>query len=119
MNAGATPWRLWLPVGIWLFACVVAQESAILTRIFDDKAAHAAVFAVLGVLVFAVLNRGMQASVVTAVFLTLSFALAVGATDELLQSWQRTRTPDFADLAFDLVGASLGALAGAALLRRR
>jgi VanZ family protein len=118
VNVGATAWRRWLPVGLWLVVCVAAQESAVLTRVVDDKAAHAAVFAVLGVLVYLVLTRGMQVATAGAIFLTLTFALAVGATDELLQSWQRTRTPDFADLAFDLGGAALGAIAAAALARR-
>jgi VanZ family protein len=83
----------------------------------QDKLLHAAEYAVLaGLLVPGLRLAGMRPAL--ALVVALAAASAYGATDEFHQSFVPGRDADPLDWAADTAGATLGALAASAFLRR-
>ncbi len=83
-----------------------------------DKAAHLAVFAVLGALA-AVALRVEGCSPWRSAAAGAALATAYGGLDELHQRWTPGRVASLADLAADATGAAVGGAAVGGLARRR
>ncbi len=108
--------RLWVPVVLW--AGVIFAFSSIPSLntglgVWDlvlRKLAHAAVFAVLAVLILRAVGRVVPA------FLGAS---AYAATDEFHQSFVTGRQASARDWAVDTAGAAIGLIVVSVLRRRR
>lgn len=108
----------WLPPVIWagvIFAFSAQPGSAIPGRYAE--LAHLAAYAILGGLLVAALLPERETG--WAVAVAVLIASLYGVTDEFHQAFVPLRTPDVMDWALDTIGALLGALAVAALARRR
>jgi VanZ family protein len=101
----ATRLRPWLPVCLWAavifaFSSIPSLNTGLGTwDLVLRKLAHAAEFAVLGVLVYRALPRP---------FLALLFASAYAATDELHQHFVEGRAASPVDWLIDAAGAAIG-----------
>jgi VanZ family protein len=84
-----------------------------------DKLAHAAVYAVLAVLLFRAVRRTTSLARGRAAVLAVLIAIAYGATDELHQRMVPDRSPDLRDLLADAAGASAGGLVALSLSARK
>ena len=85
-----------------------------------DKPLHAIEYFPLGLLTFRAIGRSWSSRSFGRIFLWgFLFTLAVGVSDEFYQRFTPMRTSSMLDSAADLAGASLGQLAGWALLFRR
>ena len=76
-----------------------------------DKVIHATMFGVLSLLLLLAFRKTHRCSYPRAATLAFLLTVAYGASDEIHQFFTPNRTPDFADLAADAVGASLSFLA--------
>jgi VanZ family protein len=79
-----------------------------------DKYAHAAAYAVLGLLAY---HAVIRSSFSRPVILTLLLTLFVGIADECLQAHSGVRTADRYDLMADLIGAVIGVVITARFLK--
>lgn len=115
--------RLWLPVPAYVALVLAvsawtAPDTAPLGT-GSDKWLHALEYGGLtALLARAVALQFPDATRTQIVAAASSFGLSVGALDELLQSFAPLRTSDWADLAADLVGATLAGVAVAFWYRR-
>jgi VanZ family protein len=108
--------RLWVPVVLWAgliftFSSIPSLNTGL--GIWDlvlRKLAHAAVFAVLAVLLLRALGRVLPAFLATS---------AYAVTDELHQSFVSGRQASVRDWAVDTAGAAIGLLIAMSLRRRR
>lgn len=110
--------RLWAPVVIWM-AVIFTVSSLTLppgARFVPDWLSHGFEYAVLGGLVVRALAGGAPS---TALVLAgaVGLATAYGVTDEIHQSFVPGREADALDVVKDLAGATVGALAWAAIGR--
>lgn len=85
---------------------------------FSDKLMHAAAYSVVGALAFLGAARRRLSLTRAAVVEAVLLATLHGALDEVHQSFVPKRLASVGDVVADLVGATLGALVMAALLRR-
>lgn len=120
-------WALWLLPIAWMaliFAASHTAEADIPSMWFwelpgSDKVAHAVLYFVLCLTFYVPLSRrGLRQRPATAAWVAAALAVLYGATDELHQSVVPGRTPSWADLGADLVGATLAALLTRRLLGR-
>ena len=108
--------RLWLPVVLWAgvifaFSSIPSLDTGFGTwDLVLRKLAHAAVYAILAVLLLRALGRVVPA------FLGAS---AYAVTDELHQSFVAGRQGSIRDWAIDTAGAAIGLAVASALRRRR
>jgi VanZ family protein len=114
---GYRAWVRWGAVALWagvIFGFSSLHGSQVPGRF--GPAAHFIEYAVLGGLLFAAVSPGRdyQRSVLVAIALASLYAVS----DEFHQSFVPLRTPDPVDWLVDTVGATVGALAAAAALRR-
>jgi len=109
----------WLPVVVWagvIFALssVPGQQLPTVSVPQSDKMAHASVYGVLGALAFRAIRltwaRAARSRPLTAAA-AIAFATLYGISDELHQTLTPQRTPDWHDVAADMLGGALGAAA--------
>ena len=113
--------RRWLPPLLWagviLFGTSLPQEAVPIQTSKIDKILHFSIYTVFSYL----LTR--QISEITtrwrAALIAVVFAMVFGALDEWHQRFIPGRSTEFADWQADSLGAVVGALACAAILRRR
>jgi VanZ family protein len=110
-----SPWwrRLWLwaPVAIYMAAIFVVSSmpGAPLPAQVSDKAAHAAAYALLAVLVVRALAGGLPAPVgARTAALAVVIVTAHGVSDEFHQWFVPGRSADPLDVLADAAGAMLG-----------
>ncbi len=108
--------RIWAPpaaAALLIFALSAVPNTAFPTHREPAAAAvHLLEFGALAFLVARALARsrpGLPTLVTVAI--SFSFCVIYGAVDELHQMWVPTRVFDLGDLAFDVLGAALGAAA--------
>ena len=107
---------LWLPVVVWaglIFALSSIPDLGTGLGTWDlvlRKVAHAAEFAVLGLLLLRALGREVAA---------LTLGIAYAASDELHQHFVPGRQGSVLDVLLDSVGVAVGVYAGRKLLRFR
>jgi VanZ family protein len=110
----------WLPPIIWAGVILIGTSlpsSSVPRGVSDyDKLLHFAIYALLA----ALLTKPLLEVTARwrAVILAIVIAAAFGGVDEWHQQFIRGRFPDRADLLADTLGATAGALAMVALLRR-
>lgn len=116
---------LWSPAavvaGIIFFASSLPGQSFPAVAIWSfDKVVHAAVYAVLGLLVALPLDRLKLIQRRTAIVIVAAMVVtAYGISDELHQRFTPGRSPDVFDVIADAIGGVLGAWAWVALRARR
>jgi len=106
----------WAPASLWALLLLLLgslpasrlPQGGFLDLPHFDKAAHAALYALLGLLAARPLPGTRRAPLLGA---ALAACLAVGLLDEWNQSGVAGRRADGLDLAADLAGGALGALA--------
>jgi VanZ family protein len=116
----------WWPVAAWGLAVLVVSSiprlsSPVTTFAHADKLAHGLEYAVLGLLLVRGLAREPRTACWPALAAILAAVAAVavfGALDEWHQAAIPGRSPGIGDWTADVVGAGLGALAGARLWKR-
>lgn len=113
----------WAPPLLWMALISVLSHRPDLAAPggidIPDKVWHAAIYAVLGALLWRAIRPG-RAGLVGAL-IAIAVGAGYGLADEIHQRLVG-RTYDLADWAFDIVGVAVGALLamlGAALCRRR
>ena len=117
----------WWPVAAWAVAVLAVSSiprfaSPITLFDHEDKLAHGLEYAVLALLLVRGLAREPRTGSWPAVAAILAAAAAVavfGAMDEWHQAAIPGRSTSFWDWTADVVGATLGAIAGARLWKRR
>lgn len=123
----APRWRAWWPAAAWTALVLTLTSlphppSSLPAVPGLDKLAHAGLYAVLGLLAALGAARDVRLRRRSAGGLALAVACgaaALGALDELHQSWIPGRSAEWLDWAADLAGGTLGALAGLPWLKRR
>ncbi len=99
----------WTPAAMW--ATVIFKLSSIpgseLPPSDYTAAAHFAVYAILGTLVYMAVRPNRTTAV--AVCLAIVLSSAYGVSDEVHQAFVPGRTPDIADWGIDTIGAAAGA----------
>lgn len=100
----------WVMTGLWA-ALIFALSSVRDPQIPSGAATpgHAALYFVLGALLFEALREGRLP--LRAVAMAVLFASAYGVSDEVHQAFVPGRMPDILDWATDTVGAAAGATA--------
>jgi VanZ family protein len=116
--------RVWIPAIGW--ALLIFILSSIPGAAFPpskllsyDKLVHAAVYAVLGALVFVAVPRRWSQKTSVLVFLSGGMATVYGFTDEFHQMFVPGRFADLRDVLADAVGGFVGALAASMLVAMR
>jgi VanZ family protein len=121
-------WRLllaaWAPPILWaallfFLSATPGDDLPDTSMPAGDKLAHAAVYAVLAVLLFRAVRRTTSLARGRAAVLAVLIAIAYGATDELHQRMVPDRSPDLRDLLADAAGASAGGLVALSLSARK
>ena len=116
---------LWAPAaivaGIIFFASSLPGQSLPSVAIWSfDKVVHAAVYAVLGLLVAMPLERLKVIQRRTAIVIVAAMVVtAYGISDELHQRFTPGRSPDVYDVIADAIGGVLGAWAWVGFRRKR
>lgn len=131
MTGGPAPaarrWRAWWPAAAWAalilaLTSVPHPSSPLPSFVGLDKLVHAGMYGVLGLLAAVSAARDVRLRGRPALHVALAVAAAVaalGALDELHQALIPGRSAELLDWTADLVGGTLGALAGLPRLRRR
>lgn len=85
----------------------------------NDRALHAGAWLVLGAAMRWALARSAPYAGATALSVSaLSFAVALGAADELVQTWVVLRSAEWGDLLADAAGGTLGVVLHHLVTRR-
>ena len=115
---GRVALRYWLPLCAYCGAIFVLSSQPagrVALELFPhaDKLFHVVQYALLGALSLRALGPGLPGLLgrTEAVAAALLFCLAYGALDEVHQSYVPGREMDFLDLAADMLGAALAAVA--------
>ena len=107
---------------IFAVSQVPGSELAKLNVDVWDKAAHAAEYLLLGAVIMGWLVTRRSSSARTApwreVAITVGIVLVYGALDEVHQSFVPGRQPAITDVAADVIGGTVGAMAVLVLSRR-
>lgn len=114
-------WTAWLPIAFYVGAVVLLTATVPPATPFglSDKVVHAAEFFGLAFLTLRGFSLQFEAPPrVPVAIAAIMLGIAVGATDELAQSFAPLRTSDFADLLADGIGSLIGASVGVAVFLR-
>lgn len=106
------------PVLRWMIPEISAEHVATV-QFYIRKAAHVTEYAVLALLLMRALGGEAKRLVTSHIFIALALTLLCAATDELHQSFVRSRTGSSFDVMLDLTGALIGVAAFVLLHRRR
>ena len=114
----------WLPALLYCLLIFI-QSSYPVTQslpsiLHMDKLAHAAAYALLGFLIFrAFQSTRIQKSAVLLVILSALASSLYGISDEIHQYFVPSRTADIVDVAADIMGSFMGAIAAQIILNRQ
>jgi VanZ family protein len=105
----------WLPVLVFCLIIFIQSSFPATAHIpefdFSDKLLHAAVFAVLGILVYRALNAmHNRPSTASLVVLSILITALYGASDEIHQYFVPSRHAEFLDFVADAVGGIIGVM---------
>jgi VanZ family protein len=97
---------------IFALSSVPGQQLPTVSLPQSDKLAHAMVYGVLGALGFRAtrLSWSSPRSPLVTAAVAVAIATVYGISDELHQNLTPQRTPDWHDVAADMMGGALGAL---------
>jgi len=115
VRASAGPIGAWAPVAVYMALIFAGSSVSRLPQVgpgVSDKVLHIIVYAGLGIVLVRALSRGWTAPVTARVALQAALIAAVyGASDEFHQSFVPDRDAELLDVAADVAGAVLAALA--------
>jgi VanZ family protein len=96
---------------IFLFSSIPGTRLPTVDLPQADKLVHAAVYAVLGVLILRILEPGRPSRLrPLRALVAMVLATLYGVSDELHQLWTPYRSADWRDVVADALGASAGTL---------
>jgi len=105
----------WLPVLVYCLIIFIQSSFPATEHIpefdFSDKLLHAAVYAVLGILLYRAFNAmPKRPSTVSLVILSILMTALYGASDEVHQYFVPSRNAEFLDFAADAAGGIIGVM---------
>jgi VanZ family protein len=105
----------WLPVLVYCLIIFIQSSFPATEHIpefdFSDKLLHAAVYAVLGMLLYRAFNAmHKRPSTASLVVLSILITALYGASDEVHQYFVPSRNAEFLDFAADAVGGMIGVM---------
>jgi VanZ family protein len=114
----------WLPVLVYCLIIFIQSSFPATEHIpefdYSDKLLHAAVYAVLGLLLYRALSAmRKRPSTVSLVVLSILMTALYGASDEVHQYFVPTRQAEFLDFAADAAGGIIGVMIAVVIYRNR
>ena len=114
----------WLPVILYCLLIFIQSSYPVTDSLPSiphmDKLAHAGAYALLAYLFFRVFQlTRIRKSAVLLVILSALFSSVYGIGDEIHQYFVPSRMADIADMAADIVGSFMGAIAAQIILNRQ
>lgn len=114
----------WLPVIVYCLIIFVQSSFPASKHLpafdFSDKLLHAAVYAVLGMLLYRALDAMHgRPSTVNIILLSIFLTALYGASDEFHQYFVPFRSAEFLDFAADVVGGIFGVMIAMAVYKKK
>jgi len=114
----------WLPVLVFCLIIFIQSSFPATEHIpefnFSDKLLHAAVYAVLGMLLYRALNAmHKRPSTASLVVLSILITALYGASDEIHQYFVPSRHAEFLDFVADAVGGIIGVMVAVVIFKNK